>query len=245
MRNILIAAAAVTIALGCGGKETVASKSAAAYRDAVARGIPVKAGGHGGHENQQSHEAMPGMEQSQPASATAPETHAMAGMNHAEMGHTSGNSMPGMAAMDHSKAQHGTSAGMAGMDHSRMQRGSSGSMSTMQTSGMANMDHSQMQHGSSESMAGMQHGATSGMANMDHSQMQHGTANSMGNMQHSTTPSVVVPPAPATSAGISRLNPATTLNADDLDTPAATAVSEAKKAGGQAPPHSHQHEKEE
>ena len=58
------ACAAIVIMAACGGKQSMASKSANAYRDAVARGIPVAAGGHGGHMATPAGDssAMPGMD---------------------------------------------------------------------------------------------------------------------------------------------------------------------------------------
>src|SRR5881394_4667244 len=78
--------------VACGGKQTMASKSAAAYDDAKEKGIPIEAGEHGGHA-------------AEPAGAatTSNETAAMPGMDHGAM-----------PAMDHSA--------MAGMDHSKMPR---------------------------------------------------------------------------------------------------------------------------
>ncbi len=106
----------------CGGKNSMASKSATAYRDAVAYGIPVKEGGHGGHEIAAGHSQMAGMDQS-----------TMAAMDHSKMK---------MAGMDHSK--------MAGMDHSKMAGMDHSKMAGMDHSKMAGMDHSSMagmQHG--------------------------------------------------------------------------------------------------
>ena len=144
-----LAAAVVFTIAGCGGKQTMASKSAAAYDEARKKGIPVSAGEHGGHTAESppaesaansfaqgtmpgmDHNAMPGMDHSQ-----------MRGMNHAQM--------PGM--------QHG-GASSAGHDMAGMKHGS-----------MAGMDHSTMpgmQHGTStgatHDMAGMTHGSMPGM----------------------------------------------------------------------------------
>lgn len=57
MNRITVVAPAATLALvvfaaGCGGGDTVASRSAAAYDEAVAKGVPIEGGdGHGGHEH--------------------------------------------------------------------------------------------------------------------------------------------------------------------------------------------------
>jgi hypothetical protein len=118
-------AAMATIAIGCGGKQTMASKSAAAYDEAKKKGIPIAAGEHGGHSNavqpattpaaKTDHDAMPGIAHaSMPgmqhgSAATSP--HAMAGMDRA--------AMPGMAHGSMAGIQHdGSMVAMAGMQHS-------------------------------------------------------------------------------------------------------------------------------
>ena len=56
---ILLAVGAALFAPGCGGKQSLASRSAAAYREAVAKGVLVSTGAsvepsssHTGHEHQ-------------------------------------------------------------------------------------------------------------------------------------------------------------------------------------------------
>jgi uncharacterized protein involved in copper resistance len=109
---LLVAVAAVA----CGGKQTMASKSAAAYDEAKKKGIPIEAGEHGGHSATPAGAAtasMPGMDHS-----------AMAGMDHSKMGMKAGTPGAGahdMAGMDRSKMpgmQHGgTMAAAGGMQH--------------------------------------------------------------------------------------------------------------------------------
>ena len=143
--GLVAALFSLALAAACGGKQTVASKSAAAYEDARAKGLPVEGGGHGGH-GASSGGVMPGMDH-----ATTNADSAGTDRSDKEKG--------GMAGMDHSQMQHGATAGM---DHSRMQHGA-----------MAGVDHSKMQHGATAGMdhSQMQHGA---MAGMDHSKMQEG-----------------------------------------------------------------------
>jgi hypothetical protein len=209
---ILLAIGATLFALSCGGKQSMASKSAAAYRDAVAKGIPVGSGEHGGHAAavESSAEAGGGHDN-------------MAGMDHSQMQHGSSSSMASMPGM-----QHGSTAGMSGMDHSKM-HGSSQSMTKMpgmqhgSMAEMSGMDHSQMQHGSTgakATMPGMQHGSMPGMSNMP-------------GMQHGATAVAPVPPAPTNSSAIAKLNPSATLSPDSFDQPAPSAVSEANKAGAE------------
>ena len=144
---------AIALALaGCGGRQTMASKSSAAYDDAIKKGIPIQAGEHGGHENADR-------------SSTA-EQAAMPGMDHA-----------GMAGMDHSKMsgmQHDATAGgmkaMPGMDHA----GTAG----MDHSTMSGMQHGATSSGM-KAMPGMDHAATSGKAQdsmVGMPGMQHGSS---------------------------------------------------------------------
>lgn len=122
----LVAAAAAMLA-GCGGRQTMASKSAAAYDEAMKKGIPIPAGEHGGHSVESAatqpaadHASMPGMDQpampGMPHEATAARTHDMAGMNRSAMAEMDHAKMPGM--------EHGATAGathdMAGMNHAAM-----------------------------------------------------------------------------------------------------------------------------
>ena len=212
-----IACAAIIAAVGCGGKQSVASRSAAAYRQAIAEGKDVGAGGHvhGGHAHDESAEA-------------ATTTHdSMQSMGH--------DAMPGM--------EHGATSTM---DHTQMQHGASQSMANMpgmQHGATSATDHPQMQHGASQSMAnmpGMQHGATS---TMDHTQMQHGASQSMPNMpgmshgamegmQHGGT----IPPGglwgsqPGSLAPAAATQASRTLQPDPLDAAAPVSVDEARKS---------------
>ena len=118
----------LVMAVGCGGKESTASRSAAAYDAAQRKGVPV---GHSAHEAKEGHAAGERAGESSPPDAAA--SPAMSGMDHS--------SMPGMdeqapprtdphVGMDHSKMP-GMSPSGAAMDHSSMPN-------------MAGMDHSKM-----------------------------------------------------------------------------------------------------
>ncbi len=241
-RPALLSAMMIVLILAvsaCGGKQTVASKSAAALREAQQKGTPIGGDSHGGH-SASGEGTMPAMNHSTVTSAegagmdhsTMQNGQSMAGMDHSRM--QGGQSMAGM---DHSKMQAGQS--MAGMDHSRMQGGQS--MAGMDHSrmqggqSMAGMDHSSMQNG--QSMAGMDHSKMQGgqsMAGMDHSKMQGGQ--SMAGMDHSSmagmqgvgaAPSVT---PPTTNSEIQQIEPASTLTVDSFDAPADVAVAEAVKS---------------
>ncbi len=150
----------IAVAAGCGGSKSTASRSAAEYDAARAKGEPVKTEeGHGGHSAGQASVA-------ETASPGAP-------MDHARMGHTTptspgtrpgqGSGMPGM---DHSTTgKRGNEH--AGMDHSSMpmpstQRRASGRGAAMDPGRMPGM--------APGAAAGTQHGSSA----MDHSRMAEG-----------------------------------------------------------------------
>jgi len=148
MRAMLLVVALVMalVAAACGGEKSVASKSAAAYRDAQAKGIPV-AGGHehGGH--------------------AATDTTASA--DHSAHGATATG-----GAMDHSA--HGTGADAhAGMNHGTT---TSGAMDHSAHGGAATVDHAAMGHTTSATNAHAGHGTSSGTTATDHAAMGHGTS---------------------------------------------------------------------
>jgi hypothetical protein len=111
VRLAAVASLSVLLAVGCGGKQSVASKSAAAYREAREKGLPVGEGVHGGHAASEKG-GMAGMDHSKMQQG------GMAGMDRSKM------QQGGMAGMDRSKIkQGGGMAGMAGMDHSKLKQG--------------------------------------------------------------------------------------------------------------------------
>lgn len=230
--GFIVPALAVFLA-ACGGKESVASKSAAAYAEAQAKSVPVGSehGGHSPAAGEQSTSA--GMDHSKMSSGD------MAGMDHSKMGSSN------MAGMDHSKMSSGD---MAGMDHSKMSAGDMAGMdhSKMSSGDMAGMDHSKMTSGD---MAGMDHSKMSSgdKAGMDHSSMSgmnHGAVPSGGLWgslpgslagggeapDHSAMAGMNHPPSePAPSPS---QTPGQTLREDNLDRPAPISVSETLKSSG-------------
>ena len=227
---MLIGTMAMTI-VACGGRQTMASKSAAAYDEAKRKGIPVAAGEHGGHTNEAAagtdQTAMPGMDHS-----TMPAMdHATPAMDHAT------------PAMDHSS--------MPEMDHSTMNAAKHAQMSGVNHSTMPGMDNAKMPATDHANMPGMDH---SSMAGMDHSQMagmRHGqpaeSGHSMAGMQHGLSPAPAAVVVPASNSEIAKLQPAATLHADEFDAPAPDAIAEsAKGASGmshsmEGAPAQHQH----
>ena len=189
----------------CGGEQSVASKSAQAFRDARQKGLPIGGDGHGDHGTSGGHHGS--------AETSSADDHiTMTGMDHSSMpgmdhGATQAGG-PGMAGMDHSQMSTGEQSAMRGMDHSRMQQGTA----QQHDRGMGGMDHGNMpgmQHRTpqqKQGMAGMNHSAMPGiqhgtaqqrdrgMAGMDHGNMpgmQHGTPQQkqgMAGMDHSAMP---------------------------------------------------------
>jgi hypothetical protein len=176
MRGVVFGLA--LLALACGGKESVASKSAAAYDEAKAKGVAVG----GGHEHG-GHEAGAATETGHAAHTSATDAHAghdmtagSTAMDHSAHGTT--------GAVDHAAMGHGTSGGAA-MDHSAY--GAPGAV-----------DHAAMGHGTAAN-AHAGHGTARGAATdhaahrsggnaADHAAMGHGASTSARNAhaQHGT-----------------------------------------------------------
>lgn len=218
-RSFFLATAILGIALVVGAvvfsgeRKTMASRSAAALREALRKGEPVGAthGGHGASPMTKSEMSAHG---TSPSGASGGDN-AMPGM-----------SMPGMSASGHAGMQHempdmpptdSAAAGHAGMQHGMagMQHGTTGMATPGPAAGPAGM-----QHGTT----GMQHGMTGmqpGMAGMP----PRGTA--AGSMSPGTQ-AVALPQAKAASASPGQ--PAGTLRPDPLDRPAETSVVDATRS---------------
>lgn len=212
---IVVVGLAVVLVAGIGfrgRRETVASRSAAAFREALRKGEPLGPSAHGGHGGSPVTESEMSEHGMSPPGASGSEK-AMPGM-----------SMPGRAASDHAGMQHGTSGmppmGSAAPGHAGMQHGMAG-----------------MQHGTT----GMQHGTTgmppTGTPAAGHAGMQHGAtgiqtgiagmppADSASGSMSAGTPAAL-PKAAQASPG----QPARTLQADPLDQPAETSVVDATRS---------------
>lgn len=134
-----IAIALMLFLAACGGKQTVASKSAKAFREARQNGTPIGGDGHGGHSaSGNDHGAMTDSAGDH-ATMTGMDHSTMTGMDHSTM---TVSSQTNTAGMDHSKMNMDGQTDTAGMQHGNTQQGQQP---------MAGMDHG--------SMPGMQHGA--------------------------------------------------------------------------------------
>ena len=171
----------IAVAAGCGGSKSTASRSAAEYDAARAKGEPVKTEeGHGGHSAGEASVA-------ETASPGAP-------MDHARMGHTTPTSPgtrpgqgSGMAGMDHATTDERGNE-HAGMDHSSMPTPST----QRRASGRgAAMDHRRMPGMAPGAAAGMQRGSSA----MDHSRMAESGAHTMAGMGQSRPAQPGAPPA--------------------------------------------------
>ena len=171
MRAMLLAFA--LIAAACGGEESVASKSAAAYREAQAQGIPVGGGhDHGGH-------GPTGTAAATDHSAHGTGADAHAGMDHgaAAGGAVEHRGHGGASAADHAAMGHSTGAANAHAGHGSTSRGTAA-------------DHAAMGHGSSANDAHAGHGAPGRTTGADHAAMGHGSSRRAdAHAGHTATPS--------------------------------------------------------
>jgi hypothetical protein len=221
---------------GCGGRKTVASKSAEAYRDALQKGTPIAAGGHGDHEHGAS---VGGDPSTQPMSAadhaamghgTTTQDHAAMGhgtttQDHAAMGH-------GMKTQDHAAMGHGTTTqdhaamghGTTTQDHAAMGHGTTPQDHAAMGHGTTTQDHAAMGHGTTpQDHAAMGHATTT----QDHAAMGHGATPAQDGAHEGHDAASVIP-----RGGLWGPVPGALLNPATPDIPAPIAVEEASKAVG-------------
>lgn len=205
---------ALILTLGCADRQTVASKSAAAYDEARRKGTPVGEGnGHG----------------PAPGSAASPPT----GGPHAAHEMPAAGSQAGDAHGAHAGARSGDH-GSAATPHTAM----SGSRRSHDT---AQMKDEQTGH-SRGADAEPGHGAHSAgpaerSAGMDHSKMDHSQrtgADHSGMTQHGGGMTLPPPKPEPPSATAAPGEPGATLRPDSSDAPAATAVTDAARSAARA-----------
>jgi hypothetical protein len=251
MRALLLAAALVAGA--CGGETSVASKSAAAYREAEAKGAPLGGGhDHGGHAATETSATADhsGHGAAATRGATDHSAHgtgadAHAGMNHGTAANTAAStsgsvdhSAHGGATTSHAAAGHGGGATNAHAGHSATADHAAMGHSTARTS-TTHARHAAVAAAAQHA----QHGTQAVAGRTDHSQhgaVQATPAGASTHANHATTagrPATVIQVAPRGSSEMHPTQPATTLRPDPFDAPAASSVSEAAKAaqgGGHA-----------
>jgi hypothetical protein len=174
---------ALVLLSACGGDGSVASKSAEAYREAVASGKEIGAGHeHGGHAVDTATGAVAGMDRAghSASDASGSATHvghaATAGGDHAAMGHsTSGGAHAGHTA---------TRAGA--VDHSAMGHGATPSAHAGHSAVSARQDHAAMGHAPA-SNAHRGHASTPA-GSAAHSEMRHGATGTAAHAGHESMP---------------------------------------------------------
>jgi hypothetical protein len=210
--------------IACGGHETVASKSAAAYREAAAKGTPIGHGEHGGHENSPAgtssqSTAEPHAMHDGDATSTGAHvlTHdAMPGhdMSHGTMDHSSTNYTD---TMDHSVMNHAAMNHAAGASDDHASHAGTGRVHAATGHDMSAADHAAMNHGQAPHAAHASTTATS--AGHDHSAMKPASG--------TISPATSATPAPNGKVGAGGM-----LKPDAFDAPAVTSVDEASRAAG-------------
>jgi hypothetical protein len=230
----------VALAASCGGDQTTASKSAAAFDAAQQKGVTPAAGeAHGGHGQAADPESSRTAGDSKNASS-------MTGMDHSHM--------PGMGTPPGAHPAAGAGSSMAGMDHSRMPGMGTASGPPPKAragSSMAGMDHSRMsgmgtasgprpKAAAGSSIAGVDHSTMPGMGNASGAHPAAGAASSMPGMEHPTMPgmdhtnmNMAPSPEPATAAARPGQT-AATLQPNELDRPPTTSLREAARAAAMA-----------
>src|SRR5688500_700316 len=237
IRNLAIAFA--LLAAACGGKETTASRSAAALRDAQAKGVPV---GGGGHEH--GHGGDPATTTCVDHSAHGATTDPHAAMGHGTMDHgTMAHADADHSAMGHATtgaaahAGHGASTATAGHTDAHAGHGTARSSTahaghgSSRTAASQHAGHSQSPAASS-AHAGHTPSAAAPSQHAGHAQTPAPTSAHAGHGATRAAPPAVETRAPSSNAEIARTQPAATLRGDEFDAPAAAPVSEAAKAAG-------------
>ena len=210
----------VALAAACGGDQTTASKSAAAFDAAVKQGVmPAPGEAHGGH-GQVGHAEHSG------AASDSHDGSSVLGMDHSRM--------PGMGTASGAHPAAGAGSSMAGMDHSRMPgmgTAPGARPAARATSSMAGMDHSRMPGMGAAPGAHPAAGAGSSMAGMDHS-----TIPGMDHTNMAATQGLkMAPPAPEPPTAAARPGQtAATLRPTELDQPPTTSLREAAHAAAMA-----------
>ncbi|MDP9190788.1 MAG: hypothetical protein M3P06_03695 [Acidobacteriota bacterium] len=216
-RTFACGSVALAMILGaCTDRQTMASKSAEAYREAQAKGaVPGGEGGHGHHSAEASLANAAPDHAAHGVGGAATNT----GVDHAAHGATD---HAAQAASNERGSPHAAHAAPgASTDHAAMQHGSSAAGHGQQASTSTAMTHEK--HSAAQAAGGAtQHGA--------HGATQHGAH---GATQHGATqPTPLRVAAPLSSSEMAAVRPDATLQPDDFDAPSRISVAEAAKAGG-------------
>lgn len=217
---VLTTALAAALIFGGGAKQTVASRSAAAFREAQRRGEPVGKGAHG-------HGALSPGAKAQPA-------HGEHGGSEMKKSEQAQQQSPGMAGHDMSSGQPVSTSSTSADAHAghtmSTQAGPGSPAGREHQPQEAAEGHTGMQHGGSAAPpAGSSRGAAAGStaATESHEGMRHGQEGTSA-----SSPAMAARPPQAAQASPGQ--PAGTLQPDPLDRPAETSVVDARRSAEMA-----------
>jgi uncharacterized protein involved in copper resistance len=240
----------VAFAAGCGGDQTTASKSAAAFDEAQRKGaIPSGGEAHGHHGAAEATKGGSAAGQDKPpqhaghdaggsaagpgGAATGMDHSAMRGMEHSA---TTGAGRSVSAGMDHSR--------MSGMDHGNMARFGTASTRRQAPRSQANapaagMNHSRMDHSNMPGMAGAQRprsaSTPAGTPGQPRAPQAHANMPGMDRSKMAQAPVGAAPPVPERPAAVASPDQlVATLRPDPLDVPEPTAIREAARSAEMA-----------
>lgn len=224
----------------CGGRDTVASRSAEAYRDAVERGLPID-DGHGGHDGAGDEDGAMAISPAHHDDAAAHQADADVA-HHVEGGAPIGAADHGAHRPSRDDAARPAGAGAAhGVDHGAPDQAVRHGAAQHQTMPQRGAAHGAMGHdvaGETSATGAGEHGgheATLHGADVHAAIPPGGLWGPVGGAepaQPSAAPPLPIVPAPSTSEAMAQLRPDATLAPDRGDTPAQIAVIEAQKSAG-------------
>ena len=224
--------------MGCGGEPSVASKSAAAFRESQKKGETFEGSGHSHGRGAATPGGQQALSEAAPGADAGNDEHAT---------HEAGHGSAEESAADHSAMGHGADHQAAG--HAPGRSGSS-AQGTAQGNHGNHSAHGGMAHGQSPAAPSRDvghagHGAAPSAAPVApevHNHGAHGAQGSApqppssgaGHAGHSAAPEVV-PDAPAPAVEVpSPGQPASTLRPNALDAPATTSVTDAQRSADMA-----------
>lgn len=253
--SLLAACVFVLAFAACGGRDTVASRSAAAYAEAVEKGLTIEEGhGHGaGDDGHATPATVPTSDAEHETAEHEVAAHEIA--DHEMPEHTTadhqvaGHEVAGHEVAGHDVAHTGgarAAAGQHAAGHAAPRAASADHAQHLVAGTTA--PHGSMQHTAPEPAAGEPEHAAHGMTGVAIPPGGlWGPVPGSSPVSPALAPSLPVVAAPSTSAAIAAVDPAATLAPDRADAPAAISVIESRKGTGEAheghePPREERHE---
>jgi hypothetical protein len=220
-----IAAVALAAAAGCRREPTTASRSAAAYDEAVKKGEPLEAGDGHDHDGHAPSAAGEPAETSESAHAGHAAAGAPAGDGRGHADHAA----TGRAGMDHSAMDHDHAApSRDGRSHGPAAHTGHSATTAAAPGAAGHADHAGMQGAPSGGTGHQAHGAPP-QARSASGPPEAAPMTEHPAMGHAPGPVPAPSPEPGSKAAVPG-QPAETLRNDTLDAPAATAVRDAARA---------------